>query len=95
MCDEMTLFAGPWGFGLPDVQCPVSAWHGQDDGAVPLAAVRALAASRPQLQLHVRPGGHLFAVDAGEAVLSSLVAQLDARTASLNSAERRDSMLRL
>lgn len=60
MLGDYRIFIEPWGFPLSAVQVPVGLWYGDEDGVVPLAQGRYLAANLPNATLHVLPGlGHL------------------------------------
>jgi len=62
-------FVRPWGFPLDRIQVPTSVWHGTDDGFVPVAHARWVAAHVPGATLRLFEGhGHLslFGAPMGE-----------------------------
>jgi pimeloyl-ACP methyl ester carboxylesterase len=58
---DLILFARDWGFSLRDIQVPVKIWHGDADAIVPLSHGEFMAASIPNAELSITPGGGHFA----------------------------------
>ena len=53
---EQRLLARNWGFAIDAVKAPVWLWHGEEDGASPIAMARWLAATLPKCQAQFLPG---------------------------------------
>ncbi len=71
---DLGLFASDWGFELQAIEVPVILWQGDQDRAVPLKYARLMHDEIAGSVLHIIEGqGHLFIVDALEAVLRELV----------------------
>ncbi len=71
---DLGLFASDWGFELQAIEVPVILWQGDEDRAVPLEHARLMHDEIAGSVLHVVEGeGHLFIVDALEAILRELV----------------------
>ncbi|MGN6325171.1 alpha/beta fold hydrolase [Pseudolysinimonas sp.] len=74
--DDDLAFLAPWGFGLDEIEVPVSLWQGDVDLMVPFAHGVWLADRIPGVDAHLLPGeGHLsIAVGAIEPMLDALLA---------------------
>jgi pimeloyl-ACP methyl ester carboxylesterase len=73
--DENILCARPWGFSPSAVATPVTLWHGDKDGTVPLHHAEHLASVLPNSRLEVRAGGHFMIMRYIEEILRALVEQ--------------------
>jgi pimeloyl-ACP methyl ester carboxylesterase/DNA-binding CsgD family transcriptional regulator/PAS domain-containing protein len=74
-CAELEALHSDWPPGLGNVACPVTVFHGGEDGNAPLETLRDYAALYPAWQIHVIPDvGQLVYHAAWERVLSSLAA---------------------
>lgn len=61
---ELALLARPWGFRLEDITLPVSLWHGEADGIVPVTMARQVKAALATPSATVLPGaGHFLIYD--------------------------------
>ena len=71
---EQRLLARDWGFAIDAVKAPVWLWHGEEDGASPIAMARWLAAALPKCQAHFLPGrGAIVAGDVLPFAIATLV----------------------
>ncbi len=71
---EQRLLARDWGFAIDEVKAPVWLWHGEEDGASPIAMARWLAAALPKCQAHFLPGrGAIVAGDVLPFAIATLV----------------------
>lgn len=58
--DDDLAFVQPWGFGLDEIEVPVTLWHGTEDRMSPIAEADVLAATVPEINAHIVEGeGHL------------------------------------
>lgn len=70
---DIVLLARPWGFPLEAIDLPVRLWHGLEDGTVPPAVGRALAAALPRCQARFVAGaGHLLVIERWREILADL-----------------------
>ncbi|MGH6900701.1 MAG: alpha/beta fold hydrolase, partial [Geminicoccaceae bacterium] len=60
--DELLLLTRPWTFRLEEIRVPVRLWHGDADGAVPVAMGRHLARAIPHCRAEFIPGGGHYLV---------------------------------
>jgi len=70
--DLSCIVGRPWGFRLADVKGLVHIWHGESDGAVPVAGARLMAELIPGSELHVVEGGHYIAMTFRDEIFTSL-----------------------
>jgi pimeloyl-ACP methyl ester carboxylesterase len=54
---EQRLLARDWGFAMEAIQAPVWLWHGEEDGASPIAMAHGLVAALPKIQAQFCPAG--------------------------------------
>lgn len=79
--DEALIMARPWGFPLEGLQTPVRIWHGELDGAVPVAMGRHLARTIPTAEATFLPGeAHHLLYDRWEEILAEVASRSRART---------------
>jgi pimeloyl-ACP methyl ester carboxylesterase len=72
--DDDLAFAGDWGFGLAEIACPVTVWHGRHDAMVPTAHGEWLAERVPGARARILDDeGHLSLVLRFDAVLDELL----------------------
>jgi pimeloyl-ACP methyl ester carboxylesterase len=55
---ELAYLGRPWGFGLSDVQAPVTLWWGEDDVVTPPAIACEFARRLPRAELRIVAGTH-------------------------------------
>lgn len=74
---EAKILASPWGFHLEAITVPIALWYWENDTVVPLQMAHYLASKIHDTSLHIHPdGGHLSVIDAWEAILQQLSAEL-------------------
>jgi len=75
---DYRAFGSDWGFTPEVVSTPVSVWHGEADGLVPLAHAERLADALPAGSLSRVPGaGHFLHATHGQTIMASLRTALD------------------
>jgi pimeloyl-ACP methyl ester carboxylesterase len=86
---DLRLFSKSWGFALDAITAPAQVWLGENDGNVPRAAARHLAASIPGSKLTKLPGrGHYWILRENEMVLRWLAEQARATASGRELPER-------
>ncbi len=74
--DEAMALNLPWDFGVADVQCSFTWWHGEHDANAPLAAVRRLLDGASGVDLRVwADAGHLEAYRRHDEIVGELLAR--------------------
>lgn len=77
---EQRLLARDWGFAMSGVKAPVWLWHGEEDGASPIAMAHWLVAALPKCQAQFLPGrGAIVAGDVLPFAIATLVDHWNAR----------------
>jgi pimeloyl-ACP methyl ester carboxylesterase len=77
---DLALLTGDWGFDLAEVQAPILLWHGEQDGIVPCALGRHVAASLPHCRATFFPDeGHYVVVPRAEEILRAMMMASDPR----------------
>jgi pimeloyl-ACP methyl ester carboxylesterase len=80
---EQRLLARDWGFAIDAVKAPVWLWHGEEDGASPVAMARWLAAALPKCRAQFLPGrGAIVAGDVLPFAIATLVDHWNAEAAA-------------
>ena len=70
---EQRLLARAWGFAIDGVKAPVWLWHGEEDGASPVAMAHWLVSALPKCQAQFLPGrGAIVAGDVLPFAISTL-----------------------
>ena len=76
---EQRLLARDWGFAMAEVKAPVWLWHGEEDGASPIAMAHWLVAALPKCQAQFLPGrGAIVAGDVLPDAIATLAAYWNA-----------------
>ncbi len=83
---EQRLLARGWGFDLEAVTAPVWLWHGEEDGASPVAMAHWLVAALPKCQAHFLPDRG--AIVAGDVLPFAIATLAEYRNASASDRER-------
>jgi pimeloyl-ACP methyl ester carboxylesterase len=83
---EQRLLARDWGFAMNGVKAPVWLWHGEEDGASPIAMAHWLVAALPKCQAQFLPGRG--AIVAGDVLPFAIRTLADYWNASASARER-------
>jgi pimeloyl-ACP methyl ester carboxylesterase len=67
---ELAYLGRPWGFGLADVQAPVTLWWGEDDVVTPPAIAHEYARRLPHAELRIVAGTHQLLFQRWEEILA-------------------------
>jgi pimeloyl-ACP methyl ester carboxylesterase len=71
---DLRLELKPWGFRIQEISVPVSVWHGESDGNVPVASAQYQASAIPGAVLRLVPGvGHMLVHKQFGEILDDLV----------------------